>query len=85
MQAEAMERYNGGAGAKALYDAGVRAAFSKARNFNDDSINEANQTWIYEAPYNYAPFVATGGAYEYPASGTFEEKLSAIYYSKVGW
>ena len=30
MQAEAMERYNGGTGAKALYDAGVLAAFEKS-------------------------------------------------------
>lgn len=82
MQAEAMERYNGGAGAKALYDAGVAAAFNKAANFFDDSLSEANQTWIYEAPYDYSSFVATGGAYEYPAAGTLDQKLSAIITQK---
>ncbi|WP_108422733.1 SusD/RagB family nutrient-binding outer membrane lipoprotein [Flagellimonas amoyensis] len=63
MQAEARERFSGGAGAKALYDQAVTASFAK---------------WGLDA----APFIAVGGAYEYPSSGTFDEKLTAIITQK---
>ncbi|WP_149275134.1 SusD/RagB family nutrient-binding outer membrane lipoprotein [Pareuzebyella sediminis] len=82
MQAEAMERYNGGAGAKELYDAGVRAAFEKSPNFYDNSKAEASQTWVFSEPYDSSVFIAPGGAYEYPSTGTFEEKLENIIVQK---
>lgn len=82
MQAEAMERYNGGAGAKELYDAGVLAAFSKSPDFYDNSMGEGNQTWITSEPFDGAPFIASGGAYEYPTAGSFEDKLKSIIVQK---
>jgi hypothetical protein len=63
MQAESRERYFGGAGAKALYDQGVLAAFAATGN-------------------NGASFIAPGGAYEYPASGTLAQKIEAISVQK---
>ena len=63
LQAEALERYFGGSGAKAQYDAGVMAAFDR-----------------YDE--NAAPFIAAGGVYAYPSSGSFEEKLEAIIVQK---
>lgn len=59
MQAESRERYFSGNGAKALYDAGVSAAFAVTGN-------------------NAASFIAPGGAYEYPAAGTLDQKIEAI-------
>ena len=63
MQAEALERYFGGTGAKAEYDAGVVASFAR----NGD---------------NAAPFLASGGNYAYPQSGSFDDKLEAIIVQK---
>lgn len=82
MQAEAMERYNSGAGAKALYDAGVVAAFRKSPNFYDNSQAEGSQTWIFSEPYDGAPFIAPGGAYEYPSAGSLQDKLKRIIVQK---
>jgi len=74
MQAEAMERYNGGAGAKELYDAGVIAAFEKSPLFDND-------TFAIIETFDGTPFVSPGGAYEYPSS-TFDENLEAIITQK---
>jgi hypothetical protein len=63
LQAEALERYYGGNGAKALYDDAVVEAFNK---FNLDGTS----------------FVAAGGSYEYPTTGTFDDKLKAIITQK---
>lgn len=63
LQAEAKERYSGGTGAKALYDAAVNANFTKYG-------------------LSGAAFVATGGAYAYPTTGTFEQKLESIITQK---
>ena len=63
LQAEALERYNGGAGAKEKYDEGVLSAFSKFG-------------------LSGASYVATGGVYEYPTSGIFNDKLKAIITQK---
>ena len=82
MQAEAMERYNSGTGAQNLYNAGVLAAFNKSPNFYDDSTTEGSQNWLFETPYDGSPFIASGGAYEYPTAGTFDEKLEAIITQK---
>jgi hypothetical protein len=62
--AEALERYSGGAGAKAAYDAGVAASFT--------AMGIAGA----------ATFTGAGGAYEYPAAGTLDQKLNAILTQK---
>lgn len=82
MQAEAMERYNSGVGAKALYDAGVLAAFAKSPNFYDNTKGEGEQTWLFDTSYDGAPFIASGGAYEYPSTGTLDEKIESIITQK---
>lgn len=61
LQAEAMERYNGGIGAKSLYDAAVTANFTR----NGVSVGSL-----------------LTGAYAYPISGTFNQKLEAIITQK---
>ncbi|MFI0428177.1 SusD/RagB family nutrient-binding outer membrane lipoprotein [Mariniflexile sp. HMF6888] len=82
MQAEAMLRYNSGTGAKALYDAGVTAAFAQQPDFFDDELaTEEAQTWTKAVYFNAAPYIASGGAYEYPASG-FDDQLEAIIVQK---
>jgi len=63
LQAEALERFYGGADAKMHYDAGVTAAFARYGE-------------------NAAPFIAPGGNYVYPSTGSFEEKLEAIITQK---
>lgn len=63
MQAEALERYKSGNGAKEMYDAGVLAAFSAT---GEDG----------------SAFIAPGGVYEYPSTGTLEEKIEAISVQK---
>ena len=63
LQAEASERYNGGTGAKELYDQGVLAAFASE---NEDG----------------NPFIGVGGNYEYPATGTLDQKIEAIIVQK---
>ena len=65
MQAEALERYFGGAGAPEMYNAGVTAAFAQA------GLSAAA-----------AAFIAPGGRYAYPATGSFEQKLEAIITQK---
>jgi hypothetical protein len=69
LQAEALERYMGGAGAREKYEAGVIESFSKY-------FEDVNSTPVGAA------FVAEGGDYEYPQEGTFEEKLEAIIEQK---
>ncbi|WP_379884114.1 SusD/RagB family nutrient-binding outer membrane lipoprotein [Mariniflexile soesokkakense] len=82
MQAEAMLRYNSGTGAKALYDAGVTAAFAQQPDFFDDALaTEEAQTWTKAVYFNAAPYIASGGVYEYPASG-FDNQLEAIIVQK---
>ncbi len=63
LQAEALERYTGGIGAKDKYDEGVLESFSK---FGE----------------NGSAFIAPSGAYEYPTTGTFANKLEAIITQK---
>lgn len=62
LQAEALARYFGGAGAKAKYDAAVLEAFKR---YSKDA----------------APFIAPGGAYEYP-NGTLDVNIKAIITQK---
>lgn len=61
LQAEAMERYKSGAGAKALYDAAVTANFNR---------------------YDLSATSLLAGAYLYPTTGTFEQKLETIITQK---
>ncbi|WP_274473808.1 SusD/RagB family nutrient-binding outer membrane lipoprotein [Mangrovimonas aestuarii] len=75
MQAEARERYMGGSGAKELYDMGVIAAFDKSPVYDSG-------TFAIVEELDGSPFVAAGGAYEYPSGGSFDEKLEAIITQK---
>ena len=73
MQAEAIERYFGGTGAKAMYDMGVEAAFAQY-GYEDQASNftrDINTNILYDK----------GGVYLYP-SGTFEQKLEVIIVQK---
>lgn len=63
LQAEALARYAGGAGAKEAYDNAVKENFDK---------------WGIDG----APFVAGGGAYEYPSIGSLEDQIKAIITQK---
>ncbi|MBK0370957.1 SusD/RagB family nutrient-binding outer membrane lipoprotein [Flavobacterium agrisoli] len=63
LQAEALERYFGGNGAKAKYDLGVQQAMSKYS-------------------LSAATFIATGGVYAYPTTGTLASKIEAIITQK---
>ena len=75
MQAEAMERYNSGIGAKALYDAAV------VENFNKWQALEA-VVQVGGLSLEGSGFISTDDVYEYPNSGTFDEKLEAIITQK---
>ncbi len=70
LQAEALERYSAGAGAKEKYDAAVLATFSR--------FDKVETTFATAG----AASVAAGGAYEYPSAGTFDDKLKAIITQK---
>lgn len=63
LQAEALERYFEGVGAKEKYDQAVLAAFQKY------SVSGTT-------------FIASGGAYEYPAGGVFNDRLKSIITQK---
>lgn len=79
LQAEALERYAGGAGAKAAYDAAVVKAFSRWRaDDGDPNDGDLNDGPILDG----APFVAAGGQYEYPSAGSLEDKIKAIITQK---
>jgi len=72
MQAEAIARYGVAGDAKAMYDAGVTAAFGQ---FAFDS-----QFDEYEL--DATPYIEAGGKYEFPAAGSLEEKVEAIITQK---
>jgi hypothetical protein len=67
LQAEAMERYNGGSGAKALYDEAIKENFKR---YSPDELTKIDPTTLI------------AGAYNYPAGGTLEEKIEAIITQK---
>lgn len=71
MQAEAIVRYGVTGDAKAMYDAGVTAAFGQ---FAFDSQYD-------EYDLDATPFIAVGGVYEFP-SGSMEENIEAIITQK---
>jgi len=70
LQAEAQARF--GSGAKALYDEAVKTNFSKY----SDIVTSVT------IPLDGSSYVAPGGAYEYPTSGTLEQKIEAIITQK---
>ncbi|WP_339915866.1 SusD/RagB family nutrient-binding outer membrane lipoprotein [Yeosuana marina] len=74
MQAEARERYNIGSG-KAMYDAAVM------ENFNKWSIVDEREN-DPALGLDGTSYIASGGVYEYPSAGTFDEKLTAIITQK---
>jgi len=72
MQAEAIARYGVSGDAKAMYDAGVTAAFGQ---FSFD-------TQYDEYELDATPFIAAGGVYEFPSAGSLEEKVESIITQK---
>ena len=54
----------------------------KAPDFFDNTKSEGDQTWITSTPFDGAPFIATGGVYEYPTAGSLEDKLKSIITQK---
>ncbi len=66
LQAEGLIRYAGGAGAKEKYDAGVQASFA---------------TYAL-SPALAAPFIASGGIYEYQAQSTVEGTVRQVIVQK---
>lgn len=66
LQAEADVRYNGGANAKSLYDAGVKASFVT------EGLTESDAT----------PLIASGGAYELSLTGVVETDIEKIIVQK---
>ncbi|MGL2967283.1 SusD/RagB family nutrient-binding outer membrane lipoprotein [Flavobacterium sp. XGLA_31] len=72
LQAEALERYAGGVGAKEKYEAGVAANFARYKELVGG----------VPTPLNATPFLTSGGAYEYPSSGNFNDKLKSIITQK---
>jgi hypothetical protein len=79
LQAEALERYAGGAGAKEKYDAAVIQAFSRWQA--DDNSSSTTDDLNDGETLSGASFVAPGGAYAYP-TGAFQDKLKAIITQK---
>ncbi len=73
MQAEAIVRYGVAGDAKAMYDAGVNAAFNQ---FGFDPDNYGDLT------FDATPFLAPGGKYEFPTAGSMENKIEAIIVQK---
>jgi hypothetical protein len=86
LQAEALIRYSGGAGAKAKYDAGVIASFMTYQaNFfgDDDSTRSTEPLWTAaEATAAAEELIATGGAYEYQSSSGVEETVRQVIIQK---
>lgn len=70
LQAEAVVRYAGGAGAQALYDAGVTASFATYGEYF--GLEDTDAT----------PFITAGGAYEYVPAGTPEAEIRQIIVQK---
>jgi len=96
LQAEALIRYAGGAGAKAKYDAGVIASFTTyAVNFfaDDSTLNDVYEKTdddkIYGAIYTDVQgiafanaFIAPGGNYEYVDAGSVEGNVRQVMIQK---
>ncbi|MBF0694978.1 MAG: SusD/RagB family nutrient-binding outer membrane lipoprotein [Flavobacterium sp.] len=81
LQAEALIRYAGGAGAKEKYDAGVIASFTTYKSdfgFQnaDGTVNTAS------GPALAQPFIAAGGAYEYTDAGSVEANVRQVMIQK---
>jgi len=71
LQAEALVRYAGGTGAKEKYDAGINASFATYKSY-----------FGLDPAATAAPLIATGGAYEYVASGNIETDVRQIIIQK---
>ena len=95
LQAEALIRYAGGAGAKEKYDAGVIASFlTDAANFvSDDNLDDIYDTTDADKTYAvvYSPteatafaeaLIAPGGNYEYVDAGSIEGNVRQVIIQK---
>lgn len=70
LQAEALIRYSGGAGAKAKYDAGVTASFATYSQYFGLTGESADD------------YIGAGDVYEYQPGGTVEETLRQVIIQK---
>lgn len=86
LQAEALIRYSGGAGAKAKYDEGVLQSFlTYQRDFQDyDKVTEQYTPIISveEAVSDAQALTAPGGNYEYMPQGGIEETVRQVIIQK---
>lgn len=86
LQAEALIRYAGGAGAKQKYDDGVRASFMtyQANFFADDlSDREEQSVWSATEAMGFAnDLIGAGGAYEYQSGGSVEQMVRQVIIQK---
>lgn len=76
LQAEALVRYYGGTGAKEKYDLGVTA------NFNKYQTSTTIGSVTVPPVGSPAAFLAAGGKYEFPTTGTTAQKIEAIITQK---
>lgn len=83
LQAEALIRYSGGAGAKEMYDQGVIASFQTYQDhfefLDPDNEFEVDDTPAAELA---APFIEAGGAYEYIPSADVETAVRQVIIQK---
>lgn len=95
LQAEALIRYAGGAGAKDKYDTGVNASFvTYATNFKiDDDLDGVYEDSDHDDLYDFiyteaealafaAPMIAPGGNYEYIDAGSVEGNVRQVMIQK---
>lgn len=86
LQAEALIRYSGGAGAKEKYDAGILASFAtyQANFFSDDDTTRSTEpVWTAaEATAAAQALIIAGGAYEYQAGSGIEETIRQVIIQK---
>jgi len=86
LQAEALIRYAGGAGAKEKYDEGVRASFTTyAEHFFVDSDNEEETESVFSVAEGQAfaeELIGAGGAYEFEMTGDVEAGVRQVIVQK---
>lgn len=82
LQAEASIRYGGGAGAAALYEAGIRASFDTyAVYFKKGNIGQEEPIWTQAEAAGYANTLIAG-PYAYVPSGNVETALRQVIIQK---
>lgn len=86
LQAEALIRYSGGAGAKEKYDEGVLASLTLYQTYffvNDNNEEETEAVWTPAQTVSFAQILTEpGGAYEYVASANVETAVRQVAIQK---